>query len=44
MHENLPPAKYVRVAIFLLRKNIAGASNGFDGVREAGEASRMAMR
>ena len=44
MHENLPSAKHVREAIFSLRKNIAGASNGFDGVCEAGEASRMAMR
>ena len=30
--------------IFATQKYIAGASNGFDGVREAGEASRMAMR
>ena len=34
MHENLPSAKHVRVAIFLLRKNIAGASNGFDGAHK----------
>ena len=44
MHENLPSAKHVREAIFSLRKNIAGASNGFDRDHAAGEASRMVMR